>query len=107
MLVEKHCGTTDQNHEAEFQGPIARMIPLLIKLLESRDKDARQKTLELIEKLANHGEWKAESIAGRLTRMTKSSMMEPSQARFHRSLNYLKAGTWTFGGRVLRSSTNS
>jgi len=77
------------------------MIPSLIKLLESQDEDIRRKSLELIDGLTNRGEWKFDNIAAQLTRMTKWNIMKLSHTGFHRSLNYLKVGTRTFGRKFL------
>jgi len=80
-----------------FREALATSIPSFVKLFESWDTDVRQTHLELMKKFAN---------AARLTRMTKSGFMESSYARFHRSLNYLKAGARRFGTILLSYSAN-
>lgn len=56
MEVGKNCGETDLKYEVQFHEAIASVIPLLIKLLENDDGFIRRKVVELVGKLANHGE---------------------------------------------------
>jgi hypothetical protein len=58
---------------------------LLIKVLEDENWAVRFDGIEVIGKLANHGEWQLKRIAAELTRTTKPSFVNPLQARFDRS----------------------
>jgi hypothetical protein len=51
------------DYEAEFREAVAGSVPLLNKLLDDCDEDVRQKTVEVIGKLANDGERKLDGIA--------------------------------------------
>jgi hypothetical protein len=62
-------------YEAEFSEPIISSIPSIIELLEDRNEDVRQKTAGLIDKLANHGEWKLNGIAAQLMWITKPNFV--------------------------------
>lgn len=56
VTVRKHYGITDLEFAVEFREVIASTIPFLIKPLENDDGFVRRKAVELIDKLANHGE---------------------------------------------------
>jgi hypothetical protein len=47
----------DPDCKVEFRGVFASTIPLLIKPLEDENSDVRREAVQLIDKLANHGEW--------------------------------------------------
>jgi HEAT repeat protein len=69
--MEKHCSIADSGSEAEFREAVASTIPLVIERLEDEDWGVRLKTVEVIGKLANHGEQQLTSIAAQLTTSTK------------------------------------
>jgi hypothetical protein len=50
------------NCKVESREAVTDVIPSLIKLLEDKAKEIRCETVELIDKLANHGEWKFNGI---------------------------------------------
>ena len=54
--------TADRNHEVEFHEAFASAIPLLIEQLEDEDRDIRRGTVEVMVKLANHGEGSEEAL---------------------------------------------
>jgi hypothetical protein len=56
VAVQTHCDAADQEYEAVFREAITGVVPSLIKLLEDHYKDIQNATVELIGKLANHGE---------------------------------------------------
>jgi hypothetical protein len=57
VVVENHHSTADQEYEAELHEPIASMVPSVIQLLEHEDQSIRLTAVDVIDKLANHGEW--------------------------------------------------
>jgi hypothetical protein len=52
----------DPNYKVECRGPMARVIPSLNKLLGHWDHRVQRRTVELLGKLANHGEWQVEGV---------------------------------------------
>jgi hypothetical protein len=64
----------------EFRGVFTITIPLLIKPLEAENSYIGREAVQLISKLANHGEWQLDSITVQLIQTAKLSFVEPSQA---------------------------
>ena len=56
MAIRKNCIRTDLYCEVEFREAIARRIPVLNNLFSDWDQSVRRRAVELIGKLANHGE---------------------------------------------------
>jgi hypothetical protein len=80
VVDERDCGTTDQEYEVEFREAIANTIPVLNKRLRDEDKDIRQKTAKLVDKLATHGEFQVKSRCSTADQALKPSFMRPSRA---------------------------
>jgi hypothetical protein len=63
VVIERHCSIVDPGYEAEFREAIASRILLIMKRLEDEDEGVRWGVVEVIGKLANHGERGLKSIA--------------------------------------------
>jgi hypothetical protein len=81
--VRRRCDTADLEYKAEFHEAIESIIPSLIKWLGHQNEDFRLKGIELIGKLANHGEWQLNGSGTQLTRATKPSCINLLLACFH------------------------
>jgi hypothetical protein len=76
----KHCGAVNQDYEVEFRETIVNTIPSLIELTDGWIENVRWWAVGLIRELANHSEWKWDSIAGQLSRFTKLGFMKSLRA---------------------------
>ena len=63
MAVRKHCSTADPDYKVEFREPITSIIPSLMIMLGNEEKSIRVRAVELIGRLANHGEQQSYVIA--------------------------------------------
>jgi len=75
------------------------MILSLAELLENKAWHVRLKSVDVIGKLVDHGEWQLDNVAAQLTRITKSNFGKPSQAYFHCLLNDWRTRRRTFDRR--------
>jgi hypothetical protein len=56
VVVDAHYGTADQDYKVGYREAIASAIPSLIQLLQDEKESVRWNAVEVIAKLANHGE---------------------------------------------------
>ena len=62
--MRKQCGTADPYYEAEFREAITSTIPSFVQRLDEGDWHVQLETLQMIDRLANHGECQSKNRYG-------------------------------------------